>query len=147
MWKIKTPAPLVKVVYIWNVDFFYFGFDPPPPLLTFSTICDIFFCECSPYCPISIKIQTKYHAIEAGGTCSLVATMHQFQCCRGLYYFQMSLNGVCIRSIFEQKIGPYKVCIFVNVGPCGKVAALNTTCTTGVNIPCGWWWVGGWWAF
>ena len=33
------------------------------------------------------------------------------------------------------------------VGPCGKVAALNTTCTTGVNIPCGWWWVGGWWAF
>ena len=38
---------------------------------------------------------------------------------------QMSLNGVCIRSVFEQKIGPYKVCIFVNVGPFGKVAALG----------------------
>ena len=41
----------------------------------------------------------------------------------------MSLNGVCIRSVFEQKIGPYKVCIFVNMGPYGKVAALdNVTC-------------------
>ena len=30
-----------------------------------------------------------------------------------------------IRSVFEQKIGPYKVCIFVNTGPFGKVAALN----------------------
>ena len=33
-------------------------------------------------------------------------------------FFQMSQNWVCIRSVFEQKIGPYKVCIF------GKVAAL-----------------------
>ena len=54
----------------------------------------------------------------------MVAMMHQFQRRRGLYFFQMSLNGVCIRSVFEQKIGPYKVCIFVNMGPSGKVAAL-----------------------
>ena len=146
MWKIKTPAPLVKVVYIWNVDFFDFGFDPPPLIDFFHNLWH-FLLWMLPLLSNINKIQTKYHAIEAGGTCSLVATMHQFQCCRGQYYFQMSLNGVCIRSIFEQKIGPYKVCIFVNVGPCGKVAALNTTCTTGVNIPCGWWWVGGWWAF
>ena len=56
---------------------------------------------------------------------SLLATMHQLQRRRGLYFIQMSQNGVCIRSVFEQKIGPYKVCIFVNTGPCGKVAALN----------------------
>ena len=55
--------------------------------------------------------------------------------------------GSVLGLYLNKKIGPYKVCIFVNVGPCGKVAALNTTCTTGVNIPCGWWWVGGWWAF
>ena len=30
MWKIQTP-PLIKVVYIWNVYNFDFGFDPPPP--------------------------------------------------------------------------------------------------------------------
>ena len=47
MWKIQTPAPLVKVVYIWNVDYFDFGFDPPP-LWTFSTIFDISFLDCSP---------------------------------------------------------------------------------------------------
>ena len=37
----------------------------------------------------------------------------------------MSQNGVCIRSVFEQKIGPYKVCIFVNMGPYEKLAALQ----------------------
>ena len=50
--------------------------------------------------------------------------MHQLQRRQGLYIFQMSQNGVCIRSVFEQKIGPYKVCILVNMGPYGKVAAL-----------------------
>ena len=40
--KNSDPPPLVKVVYIWNIDFFDFGFDLPP-LWTFSTICDIFF--------------------------------------------------------------------------------------------------------
>ena len=30
MWKIQTP-PLVKFSYIWNEDYFDFGFDPPPP--------------------------------------------------------------------------------------------------------------------
>ena len=44
MWKIQT---LVKEIYIWNVDCFDFGFDPPP-LWTFSTICDIFYLEGSP---------------------------------------------------------------------------------------------------
>ena len=39
-------------------------------------------------------------------------------------FFQMSQNGVCIRSVIEQKIGPYKVCIFVNIGPFEKLAAL-----------------------
>ena len=29
--KFRPPPPLVKVVYIWNVDFFDFGFAPPPP--------------------------------------------------------------------------------------------------------------------
>ena len=38
----------------------------------------------------------------------------------------MSQNGVCIRSVFEQKIGPYKVCIFVNMGPYEKLAALDS---------------------
>ena len=33
-------------------------------------------------------------------------------------------NWVCIRSVFEQKIGPYKVCSFVIMGPFVKVAAL-----------------------
>ena len=51
--------------------------------------------------------------------------MHQFERHRGLYFFQMSLKGVCIRSVFGQKIGPYKVCIFVSMGPSGKVAALK----------------------
>ena len=36
----------------------------------------------------------------------------------------MTQNWVCFRSVFEQKLGPYKVCIFVNMGPFGKVAAL-----------------------
>ena len=40
-------TPQSKLVYIWNVDYFDFGADPP--LWTFSTIWDIFFCECSPY--------------------------------------------------------------------------------------------------
>ena len=80
------------------------------------------------YCPISLGIQTKYQAIEAGNTRSLLAMMHHIQRRRGLYFFQMSLNGVCIRSVFEQKIGPYKVCIFVNMGPSGKVAALIMYC-------------------
>ena len=53
--------------------------------------------------------------------------MHQFQCRRGLYFLQMSLNGVCIRSVFEQKIGPYKVCIFVNVGQCGSLWKSGST--------------------
>ena len=47
MWKIQTPPLRLKVVYIWNVDFFDFGFDPLP-LWTFSTICEIFFLEGSP---------------------------------------------------------------------------------------------------
>ena len=46
MWKIQIPPPLVKVVYIWNVDYFDFGFDP---LWTFSSICDIFCLDGSPY--------------------------------------------------------------------------------------------------
>ena len=37
MWKIQTP-PLDKVVYIWNVDFFDFGIDPPPPYGLFPQI-------------------------------------------------------------------------------------------------------------
>ena len=38
MWKIQTPPPtLVKVVYIWNVDFFDFGFYGLfPQFVTFS---------------------------------------------------------------------------------------------------------------
>ena len=31
-----------------NVDYFDFAADPPPPLWTFSTICDIFCLEGSP---------------------------------------------------------------------------------------------------
>ena len=47
--KNSVPPPLrLKVVYIWNVDFFDFGFDPHPPLWTFSTIWDIFYLACSP---------------------------------------------------------------------------------------------------
>ena len=46
MWKIQAP-PLVKLVYIWNVDYFDFCFDPPP-LWTFSTICDISCLDGSP---------------------------------------------------------------------------------------------------
>ena len=45
--KNSDPPPLVKVVYIWNVDYFDFGFDPPP-LWTFSTICDISCLDGSP---------------------------------------------------------------------------------------------------
>ena len=41
----------------------------------------------------------------------------------------MSLNGVCIRSVFEQKIGPYKVCILENMGPFGKVAGYSSWST------------------
>ena len=48
----------------------------------------------------------------------------------------MSLNGVCIRSVFEQKIGPYKVCIFVNMGPYGKVAALHPPDTHAFSRGC-----------
>ena len=40
-------------------------------------------------------------------------------------FFQMSQNGVCILSVFEQKMCPYNVCIFVHGGPFGKVAVLN----------------------
>ena len=72
-----------------------------------------------------MKIQTKFKVIRAGGTRSLLATMHKLQDCWGLYFFQMTQNGVCIRSVFEQKIGPYKVCIFVNMGPYEKLAALQ----------------------
>ena len=35
MWKIQTPQLLVKVVYIWNVDYFDFAADPPPFLAFF----------------------------------------------------------------------------------------------------------------
>ena len=42
MWKIQTPPPLVKVVYIWNVDFFDFGFDPPPLMDFFHNLWDFF---------------------------------------------------------------------------------------------------------
>ena len=72
-----------------------------------------------------MKIQTKFKVIRAGGTRSLFATMHQLQGRRGLFFFQMTQNEFCIRSVFEQKIGPYKVCILVNMGPFGKVAALT----------------------
>ena len=54
--------------------------------------------------------------------------MHQIQHRSGLYCFEMCLNEVCIRSVFEQKIGPYKVCIFVNMGPFEKLAALHALC-------------------
>ena len=37
----------VKVVYIWNVDYFDLGF-APPPLWNFSTICDISCLDGSP---------------------------------------------------------------------------------------------------
>ena len=56
---------------------------------------------------------------------SLLTIMHQLQRCRGLYFFQMSQDWVCIRSVFKPKICPYKVCIFFNMGPSGKVAALH----------------------
>jgi len=36
----------------------------------------------------------------------------------------MSQYRVCIRSVFEKIIGPYEVCIFVNIGPYEKMAAL-----------------------
>ena len=36
----------------------------------------------------------------------------------------MSQNRVCIRSVFEKKMGPYEVCIFVNTGPFEETAAL-----------------------
>ena len=42
MWKIQTPPPLVKVVYIWNVDYFDFGFDPPPPYGLFPLFVTFF---------------------------------------------------------------------------------------------------------
>ena len=42
----------------------------------------------------------------------------------------MSLNGVCIRSVFERKIGPYKVCIFVNIAGCPQ----STEKVLGVGI-------------
>ena len=51
--------------------------------------------------------------------------MYWMQRCQGLYFFQMSQNRVCIRSVFEKKIGPYEVCIFVNIGPFEKTGALN----------------------
>ena len=48
----------------------------------------------------------------------------------------MSQNGVCIRSVFKQKIGPYKVCIFVNMGPYEKLAALAyARAKTGLTLP------------
>ena len=37
----------------------------------------------------------------------------------------MSQSGDCIRPVFEQKVGLYKVCIFVNMGPFGKLDALR----------------------
>ena len=37
----------------------------------------------------------------------------------------MSQYRVCIRSVFEKIIGPYEVCIFVNIGPYEKMAALH----------------------
>ena len=37
----------------------------------------------------------------------------------------MSQYWVCIRSVFEKIIGPYEVCIFVNIGPYEKMAALH----------------------
>lgn len=37
----------------------------------------------------------------------------------------MSRSGDCIRHVFEQKVGLYKVCIFVNMGPFGKLDALR----------------------
>ena len=37
----------------------------------------------------------------------------------------MSQNRVCIRSVFEKNMGPYEVCIFVNIGPFEKTAALS----------------------
>ena len=37
------PPPLVKIVYIWNVDYFDFGFDPPPPFGLFPQFVRFFF--------------------------------------------------------------------------------------------------------
>ena len=37
----------------------------------------------------------------------------------------MSQNRVCIRSVFEKKMGPYEVCIFVNTGPFEETGALK----------------------
>ena len=39
----------------------------------------------------------------------------------------MSQYRVCIRSVFEKIIGPYEVCIFVNIGPYEKMAALPSS--------------------
>ena len=47
----------------------------------------------------------------------------------GLYFLQMSQNRVCIRSVFEKKMGPYEVCIFVNTGPFEETAALHKSGT------------------
>ena len=41
MWKIQTP--LVKVVYIWNVDYLDFGFDPPPLMDFFHNLWHFLF--------------------------------------------------------------------------------------------------------
>ena len=42
----------------------------------------------------------------------------------------MSQYGVCIRSVFEQNIGPYEVCIFVKMGPFGKNTDLSDVGTS-----------------
>ena len=47
------------------------------------------------------------------------------QRCQGLYFFQLSQNRVCIRSVFTKIIGPYEVCIFVNIGPFEETGAVT----------------------
>ena len=46
MWKIQTSSQ--SSLHL-KCRLFWFWIWPPPPLWTFSTIWDIFFCECSPY--------------------------------------------------------------------------------------------------
>ena len=71
-------------------------------------------------------LQTKYQAISELG--ALAHCLQRCTNCRTAevcIFFQMTQNGVCIRSVFEQKIGPYKVCILVNMGPLERLAALS----------------------
>ena len=65
---------------------------------------------------------------------SLGALSHSLQQCTECnaaevcMFFKGDKSTVCIRSVFKKKIGPYKVCIFVNMGPYEKSAALLVAC-------------------